>query len=578
MVVRMGSAKGTRMSPNRKWKRAALAAGLAASLGLLAACGGGGSGTDGSAGQSGEGSADGPTLIAFAGTQTPVVANFNPYSPTALHAALGGVYEPLFFYNKAEAREPIALLGESTEWSEDGTELTIKIRDGVKWNDGEPLTSDDIKYSFTNEGVQMDYVEDVEVIDDTSVKLHFNQPSFTNEYSILGATYIVPEHVFSGVSDLVTFDNATTPVGTGPFMVENVTDAAYTMVANPDYWDAERPGINRVQYLGIDGNSSAESLFKAGELDYSTFFVPQPDALVKPHDLGYLNVASPNPTVVMICSNAELGCTGAQTHKEVRQALNLSINRGEINEKAYYNLAQPASPTFVKPDRDEAWVAEGMPLTNPDDADPAAAKEVMEAAGWTLGSDGIYEKDGERASIKLESVEGWSDQNAAAELMVSQAKAAGIELQNGTITNDQYSDRRMTGDYQLFTGALFGTPISDPFTIYRNSFTTDFTQPVGTSLEPNQTNYSRYSNPAVDEAVAAAATTNDTEQLKAAYAIVQENIVEDVPYISLFHGGSQTFFNQTDFTGWPTEDDLYAFPASWDGVSAAYILSKLSYK
>ena len=82
----------------------------------------------------------------------------------------------------------------------------------------------------------------------------------------------------------------------------------------------------------------------------------------------------------------------------------------------------------------------------------------------------------------------------------------------------------------------------------------------------------------MDEAVAAAATTNDTEQLKAAYAIVQENIVEDVPYISLFHGGSQTFFNQTDFTGWPTEDDLYAFPASWDGVSAAYILSKLSYK
>ena len=66
--------------------------------------------------------------------------------------------------------------------------------------------------------------------------------------------------------------------------------------------------------------------------------------------------------------------------------------------------------------------------------------------------------------------------------------------------------------------------------------------------------------------------------MKAAYAIVQENIVEDVPYISLFHGGSQTFFNQTDFTGWPTEDDLYAFPASWDGVSAAYILSKLSYK
>lgn len=566
------------MSPSRKWKRTVLAVGLTASLGLLAACGGGGSGKSDAGGQSGEPAKDGPTLAVFAGSQTPIVANFNPYTPTALHAAMGGIYEPLFFYNKVEEREPIPLLGESSEWSDDGMELTIKIRKDVKWNDGEPLTAEDIKYSFTNEAVQMDYVEDVEVLDDTTVKLHFNQPSYTNEYSVLGATYIVPEHVFGEVSDLVTFDNATDPVGTGPFMVENVTDAAYTLVANPNYWDPERPGINRVQYLGIDGNSSAESLFKAGQLDYSTFFVPQPEALVEPYDLGYLNVGSPNPIVVMICENEELGCSGPQTKKEVRQALNLAIDRAEINEKAYYNLAQPASPTFVKPGRDDRWIAPGMPETNPENADPEAAKAVMEDAGWTLGSDGVYEKDGERASVKIESVEGWSDANAAAELMVSQAKEAGIELQNGTITADQYSDRRMTGDYQMFMGALFGTPISDPFLIYRNSFTTDFTQPVGTSLEPNQTNYARYSNPDVDAAVAAAASTNDENELKDAYAIVQENIVNDVPYISMFHGGSQTFFNQTDFTGWPTEDDLYAFPASWDGVSAAYILSKLTYK
>lgn len=565
------------MSPIRKWKHAALAVGLAASLGLLTACGGG-SGT-GTADQSGDpGKTDGPTLIVYAGSQTPIVANFNPYSPTALHAAMGGIYEPLFFYNKAEAREPIPLLGESAEWSEDGKELDIKIREGVQWNDGEPLTAEDIQYSFTNEGVQMDYVESVDIVDETHVKIRFNQPSFTNEYSLLGATYIVPQHVFGEVSDLVTFANASDPVGTGPFKVENLTDAAYTLVANENYWDPDRPSINRVQYLGIDGNSSAESLFKAGQLDYATFFAPQPEALIAPHNLGYLNVASPNPTVVMICSNAELGCSGPQTTTEFRQALNLAINRGEINEKAYYNLAQPASPTFVKPGRDDAWIAPGMPMVNPDDADPEAAKKVMEDAGWTLGSDGIFEKDGERASTKIESVEGWSDQNAAAELMVAQAKAAGIELQNGTITADQYTDRRMTGDYQVFMGALFGTPISDPFTLYRNSFTTDFTQPVGTSLEPNQTNYARYSNAAVDEAVAAAAQTRDVEELKAHYAVVQENIVNDLPYISLFHGGSQTFFNQTDFAGWPTEEDMYAFPASWDGVSAAYILSKLTYK
>lgn len=566
------------MSSAKTWRRALAAVGAAASLLLLTACGGGAKDSGGTTQSGEEAKADGPTLVVFAGSQTPIVANFNPYTPTVLHAAMGGIYEPLFFYNKVAADAPVPLLAESFSWSDDGLELDIDIRKDVKWNDGEPLTAADIEFSFTNEGVQMDYVKDIEVIDDHKVKVHFNEPSFTNEYSLLGATYIVPKHVFGEVSDLITFDNATDPVGTGPFMVENVTDAAYTMVANPNYWDEGRPGIARVQYLGIDGNSSAESLFKAGQLDYSTFFVPNPESLTGPHDLGYINVASPNPTLAMLCGNVDLGCEGAQTHKEIRQALNVAIDRGEINEKAYYGTARTGSPIFLKPDRDEQWFAPGIEHENPADANPELAKEIMEEAGWSLGSDGIFEKDGERASMKIETVEGWSDQNAAAELMVAQAKNAGIELKNGTITADQYSDRRMTGDYNIFLGAIFGPAVSDPFTMYRNSFTTDYTQPVGTSLEPNQTNYARYSNPAVDEAIAIAAGTNDMEKLKEAYGTVEEAIVEDIPYISLFFGGTQTFYNQTDFTGWPTEDDLYAFPASWDGVSAAYILSKVQYK
>lgn len=569
------------MLPTRKWKKAASAVAAMAALSLVAACGGDSSDpTDPEGDVNGDGAppADGPVLAVFAGDQTPIVGNFNPYSPTVLAPALGAIYEPLFFYNKAEARDPLPLLGESVEWNEDGTELTITLREGVEWNDGEPFTADDVVFSFTNEAVRMDYVDAATAVNDTTVEIAFNTTSFTNEYSLLGATYIVPEHVFGELDDLVTFDNAEEPVGTGAFMVENVTSAAYTIAANPNYWDEDRPGINTVQYLGIDGNSSAESLFRAGELDYSTFFVPDPDSLIQPHDLGYLNTSSPNPIVIMICSNEELGCEGMQTDKAVRQALNVAIDRAEINEKAYYDLAGPASPTLVKPDRDEEWVADGMPLDNPETADPDAARQILEDAGYTEGSDGIYEMDGERLSILIESVEGWSDANAAAELMVSQARAAGIELRNETVTEVQYSDRRMTGEYTMFVGAIFGTPISDPYVIYRDSLTTNYTQPVGTSLEPSQTNFARYSNPEVDEAVAIAASTNDEDVKKEAYATIQEHIVEDLPYISMFHGGSQTFFNQTDFDGWPSEDDLYAFPASWDGVSAAYVLSSLTYK
>ncbi|QTX04082.1 ABC transporter substrate-binding protein [Agromyces archimandritae] len=552
-------------------KRALVATGLVAALGL-SACSSSGDNDNGAPG-------DGAALVVWAGENLPLVANFNPYSPTALNATAGKLYEPLFLYNSARADDPIPRLGESYEWSEDGRELTVGLRSGVEWNDGESLTPDDVVFSFTNDAMSMDYLDDVEVVDDTTVTFHFNAPSFSDEYTVLGATYIVPEHVFGEVDDLVTFANDTDPVGTGPFEVEHVTDAAYTLVANPDYWDEGHPEISRVQYLGIeDGNTSAESLFKTDQLDYATFFVPDPDSLTSSPDIGYIETVGSNPTVMLICSNAELGCEGAQTDKALRQALNLAIDRDEIIEKAYYGLASPGSATFVMPGRDDDWIADGMPMVNEGSAETDAARAVLETAGYTEGSDGIYEKDGVRASIEFESVEGWSDQNAAADLIAAQAKRAGIELKTNTLTQDQYLERRSSGDYQMFMGALFGTSISDPYKIYRDSFTTNSTEPVGTSLSTTQTNFSRYSNPDVDNAVSVAAGTNDEAEKQAAYAIVQENIVEDVPYINLLHSHSQTFMNDAGFGGWPTEDDLYISPASYGGAAAGYLLSRLSYK
>ncbi|KZM35529.1 ABC transporter substrate-binding protein [Oerskovia enterophila] len=549
-------------------KRLLTAVALASGLTLLAT----GCGTSGDDGDQGTASKGDGVLTVWAGSQTPIVANFNPYAPTVLHAALGGVYETLFYFNKASSDAPQPMLGESYEFNEDGTELTIKIREGVTWNDGKPFTAEDVVYSFSNETSKPVYLASAEVVDPTTVKLTFTGPQFTNEFALLGASWMVPEHIWKDVPDTISFANEK-PVGTGPYTVASTSDASYSMVANPDYWGGA-PAVEKVQYLGIDANTSAESLLKTGKIDWAGMFVADPESLTKDGRLGYINTPQ-DPTVLYTCANADAGCVGAQTDVAVRQALNVAIDRGVINEKAFVGLAAEISPTFALLGRDDKWISPDVEKVSPQEANAAEAGKILEAAGYTKGADGIYEKDGKKLELKLISVEGWSDYNAAADLIAAQAKTAGIAITAETATWDEFSDARQTGGFELIMGGVVGTSVPDPFQIYRDWFSGEYTQPVGTQLESGEWNFSRYSNPTVDAAVNAAAATNDEAAKKAAYATIQTEITRDLPYIPIVINATQTFFDQKDFTGWPTEDDLYAFPPSWGSVSAGVVLSTI---
>lgn len=548
---------------------------VAAGLALVAAgCSSGGDKTpaSGDTGNGGGSTSEGgkDTLNIWAGSQTPIQANFNPYLPDLLHATQGPIYESLMVFNKAAAGAPEPLLAESYEWNDDGTQMTIKLREGVKWTDGEDFTAEDVKYSITNPLVKASYVDDVEVVDDTTVIVHTNEPAFVNESAIL-MTFMVPEHIFGAMSDeeIMGWKNAE-PVGTGPYKVATVSDAVYTLVANEDYW-AGAPAVKNLRYLAIDDNNSADALLRSGDADWISMFNPDPSAITH---MGYVNTPI-DPTVVYTCSNADLGCQGAQTDVAVRQALSMAIDRGTIAEKAFMNLNKVISPTFALLGRDDAWIADGMPHEIEQAADVDGAKAILEEAGYTLGSDGIYEKDGKKVSMTLTSVDGWSDYNDTGKLIEEQARAAGIEVIASTVSWQEFSDARQAGNYELTLGGVVGTSVADPFMIYRDWFTTERTAKVGELLPVGGWGIARYSNPEVDAAVAAAAATNDGDERLAQYKIIQEHIVNDLPYIPIAINATQTFVNDTDFTGWPTEDDLFAFPTSWGSGSAGLILSKL---
>src|SRR5690625_4437616 len=561
---------------------------LASSLALVAGCGSGDSEKKNNNGGSsnGEGESQGyeGELNVWAGKNLPIIENFNPFTPAPLHGTEGAIFEPLMAYNKVGSGDPVPLLATDAEFNEDGTEFTITIREGVKWNDGEDFTTEDVVFSFTYGPAKPSYLVSAEAIDDKQVLLKFDSPQFTSEVS-LKHKLMIPKHVWEevGAEDAegteedidagLTFMNAN-PVGTGPFKVENVADQAYTLVPNEHYWDEGKPSLAKVTYIGVDDNQAGEDLLRQGKVDWVAMFIPNADAITEGSAIELLNTPT-DPTTIYTCSNADLGCEGAQTDAAVRHALNLAIDRSDIIEKAFVGHAAQGSPSLMLPGRDDGWLPEGAPSTAPEKADVEAAKKVLEDAGYELNSDGIYEKDGVVVEMDLTSPAGWTDYNDAGTLIEEQAIKAGIKINSAQISQQEWDEARWAGEFELTLGGVVGSQVADPYQVYDEWVAGYSTVEVGTALPPGMFNFTRYANDDVDAAIKAAAQTVDEAAKKDAYGVVIEALVDDLPYIPVVTNASMTFYNAQDFTGWPTEDDLYMYPPSWGALSLGVILGNL---
>lgn len=549
------------MQDNRWRKVLPLVAGAAALALTLGGCAPGGSSTD--AGER--------PIRMWSGHMTPITNNFNPFaSETATHMTFGAIYEPLFFFNQLSDEAPVGLIGDSFEYSEDGKTLTITIKPDLKWSDGKDLTSKDVAFTlgYAN-NLDKDMVG-VETPDDTTVVVTYSSPKFTAASLILGGMWIVPEHIWADITDYATETNPK-PVGSGPYTLKSFTDAAYTLEANKEF--REKVAIKEVQDIGIDSNQSSEDLLKTGKLDWVGQFIANPDNVTSSGRNATINQQQ-DPTVIMTCSNAELGCKGAQTDPAVRQAINVAIDREAIGSKAFAGLSGISTPSFVLPGRDDKWLSDPSLLESPQTPDAAAAGAILEAAGYTKGSDGFYGKDGVAIELDLFSPDGWTDYNDAAKLISAQAADAGIRINARTVSDAEYWTPISSGDYEMALYGLTQSLVADPFATYDTYFATEATAKVGEDPTAGQ-NYGRYSNSVVDQAVITAGATQDEAVKKEAYAAAQAEIAKDLPYIPVVLNASQSFFNTKDFTGWPTEDDLYASPLPYLSTASAVILTHL---
>ncbi|WP_306207739.1 ABC transporter substrate-binding protein [Actinoplanes sp. RD1] len=538
---------------------------------VAAACTGGSSGRTGGGGAAGS--------ITVAGNSGTVTESWNPFLPAPLQPTLGLVYEPLFFYNLATGAAPQPMLATAFAWSPDGKQLTITTRDGVQWSDGKPFTAEDVAYTFDlirrTPAINASGVELTSAVapDPHTAVLTFPGRQFASEPDLLGNTPIVPKHVWTTISDPGKTPNAD-PVGTGPYRKKSFTPQSYVIEKNPAYWQAGKPEIAEVRYLQLANADAASAALTAGQVDWMSSFIPSLDKIIAGRkDLSYVNTPLLT-TSVYTCSNAALGCTGPQTDVAVRQAIFHALHRDQLNKLAGSGFAEPASATLLLPGRDRKWIADPATVTIPGSPDVAQGNRILDQAGWVKGADGIRGKDGKRLTLTIQTVTGWSDYISLNDAMTQQLREVGIELKPTQLSWNEWNNNEVRGTFQLSLDSIGLGPSANPYYIYNRLYSTATTGKVGESAG-NNGNYGRYSNPAVDAALATAAGTRDENAQQRQYGIIQREIVRDLPYIPIYVNSMLTEFNTSRATGWPAENNQYAVPATWKVWDNAIVLCNL---
>ncbi|MEM6825680.1 MAG: ABC transporter substrate-binding protein [Pseudomonadota bacterium] len=386
--------------------------------------------------------------------------NFNWLTPGTkrMHGAHQTMWEPLFILNYGTG-DLDPWLATGFEASADSSEFTISLRDGVEWSDGETFDADDVVFTvnmaLTNEEISSReaatvraQVASVEKIDDLTVKFTLNEPNprFIVEnfgVRIFGSFLIMPEHVWSG-EDPATFA-FNPPIGTGPYTFTSATTNRAIWDRNDDWWGAKAgfqdlPAPQRVIFLESGGAESRAQLMATNQLDaaqnvgvgtFEAIQAQNPNVIAWHEGYPY---ASADPCARQLEINTTIA---PWNDANMRKAVSLIIDRSQIVNIAAEGATVPSKTMFAEygsmaPFID-AVVAAGFEL--PASSDVAAGQALIEAAGYSMGSDGIYEKNGEDLAVKIHVNSASTEYTRTIDVVVEQLNRAGIAASSIPVEN-----------------------------------------------------------------------------------------------------------------------------------------------
>jgi len=528
--------------------------------------------------------------------QVPSPANFNPYAGVFLHQrnSLHYTVSENLFYTNHNNNRIIPWQASGFEYNKDFTEITVKLRDGVTWSDGQPFTAEDVVFTLgmlrlaapdiVMSSAIKEWVASETAPDKLTVKIKLTKPGPRWVADFLatgqGARFVtVPKHIWKDQNPRTFgfFDIAKGwPVGTGPYKLvrSNTGSVVYDRRAN--WWAvgaklATMPSPERIVYRPATADAMTQ-LYANGEIDVGRSILAGNFEAAKARNPNLLSWNTSGP----VWGGAD-GCTlrlvfNTQNKPfdsvEVRQAINSAINRDQIVSLAFEGSYPKATMPYSSYGTMKAYTALMQDISGTaavDKLDIKRTETLLMSKGFSRAADGKWKlPDGKPWALTILTPSG----DPMGPVLSRQLQAAGIDTVFRMTQDAAYFDAIGAGNFDAAVGFHCGS-LYDPWQTLEH-FHGKYVAPAGQKVS-NIRAFSRYNNPTLndllDKMEARQPSALDPEYMK----LVREAtriVLTDMPQLTLVEELHTLVFNSTYWTGWPSAQDPYIAPyVPWEGFN-----------
>jgi peptide/nickel transport system substrate-binding protein len=519
------------------------------------------------------------TLIT-SGTQWGDFAGMNPYVGNYATGMVGLCNETLLRFDPVKGTY-INWLAKSAKFTSTKA-FTLVVRSGVKWADGKSFTGSDVAFNVNLGRYNTAFwnnlwlnLKKTAVKGNTVVFTFKKTPNYVQWMNLMwNLPMISPTQAAAGITSATTLTtySPADPIGTGPYQLDPAGYDKTTRVVwvkKAHWWAADQrlapsPQPKYVIDLVNTSNTNALSAVLSGIEDLNNNYLPGVQTLVQS---GKVHTYYPRAPYMLSANTAWLEPN--TTHKPLndkvfRKALAMSIDISKIVSDDYGHLVLPASPSGLLPTWSK-WINNSLVAKYGFKYNVNQAKALLKSAGYKTDSSGMFEnKDGSKIDLQISVPQGWSDWEAARDMIISSAKAAGIRITAKVKDFNTWQSDRNTGNFDLVVDNNY--QISDNPWTYWNGI---YHLPIVTS-GTGQTfaNFERYQNTTAWALTQKLDRTPPTQtaKVKALNNQLQTILMQDLPLIPLWYNGIWAQMTSQNWKNWPTAGTSRQFvPVMWRG-------------